>query len=290
MLARMLRFTIVLQLLAGAALGFWLIRAPAAVVLAGMALPLASVGLAVICSFCVSRADEAPALWWQALLGELPIAIRTFLLRQPWAFAPPAILAPTAGPARLPVLLLHGFVCNGRAWDDMLPALRAQGHAVLAIHLEPVFTSLDDYAPLLEQAVQTLRLHTGQDRVALLGHSMGGLAIRAWMRRYGTTQAAIAITLGTPHAGTRLRSPQRLRNGVQMAWQGAWLQQLAAIETDATRSLFRIALSAQDNIVFPQRAQTLAGVTPVVFEGLGHLQLCSAARVRAWVCSELRLL
>ena len=290
MLAQMLRFTIVLQLLVGAALGFWLIGAPAAMVLAGLALPLASVCLAVLCSFCISRASEPTALWWQAFFGELPIAIRVFLLRQPWAFAPPAIESPTAGPARLPVLLLHGFVCNTRLWDDLLPALRAQGHPVLAIHLEPVFASIDDYAPLLEQAVQALRARTGQDRVALLGHSMGGLAIRAWMRRYGTAQAAIAITLGTPHAGTRLRSPRRLRNGVQMAWQSAWLQQLAATETQATRNLFRIALSPQDNIVFPQRAQTLAGVTPVVFEGLGHVQLCSAAKVRAWVCSELRLL
>jgi hypothetical protein len=65
---------------------------------------------------------------------------------------------------------------------------------------------------------------------------------------------------------------------------------LAASETDATRSLFRIALTAQDNIVFPQRAQTLDGVIPVVFEGLGHLQLCTSAAVRAWVCRELALL
>jgi triacylglycerol lipase len=72
-----------------------------------------------------------------------------------------------------------------------------------------------------------------------------------------------------------------------MAWNSPWLQDLAASESDATRGLFRIALSPQDNIVFAQRAQTLPGVVPVVFEGLGHLQLCSDARVRHWLCAEL---
>ena len=296
MLARLLSFTSALQLLAGTALGFWLSRpnAPAwtlvGVGLMALALPLLSTLLLVLYSCVVSRAGESAALWWRALFGELIAATRAFLLRQPWAFAPPAMLPATAGPARLPVLLVHGFVCNCRLWDDLLPALRAQGHSVLAINLEPVFASIDDYAPLLERAVQALRLQTGQQQVALLGHSMGGLAIRAWMRQHGTAQAARAITLGTPHQGTRIKAWVTPHNGLQMAWQSRWLQELAASETDATRSLLRIALSPQDNIVFPQRAQTLQGVVPQVFDGLGHLQLCTSEKVRHWVCQELALL
>jgi hypothetical protein len=119
---------------------------------------------------------------------------------------------------------------------------------------------------------------------------MGGLAIRAWMRRYGNDHVARAITLGTPHVGTQVKAFIATPNAVQMAWQSNWLRELAASETDATRSLFRVALSPQDNIVFPQRAQTLPGVVPMVFEGHGHLQLCTSKRVRAWVCQELALL
>ena len=72
-----------------------------------------------------------------------------------------------------------------------------------------------------------------------------------------------------------------------MMWQSRWLAELAGSETESTRALFRIALTPQDEIVFPQRAQTLAGVTPIVFEGLGHLQLCTSADVTRWVCAEL---
>ena len=98
-------------------------------------------------------------------------------------------------------------------------------------------------------AVQALRQHSGQDRVALV----------------------------------------KTLNGEQMAWNSPWLQALAASESVGTRSLFRIALAAQDNIVYPQGARILAGVTPMVFEGLGHLQLCFAQEVRQWVGKQLGL-
>jgi pimeloyl-ACP methyl ester carboxylesterase len=292
-----LRLAITIQILLGAALGYWLAAdgaGPLALLLrmamGGLALPLVGILLMLVFSCIRSRADEPAAAWWRALMGESLAGVRIFLLRLPWAFASPHIQAATAGAPRIPVLLVHGYVCNFRLWDALIPALRAQGHAVLAINLEPVFTSIDDYAPLVEQAVQALRRQTGHAQVALVAHSMGGLAIRAWMRRYGTAHAARAITLGTPHAGTQINPLVDTPNALQMAWHSHWLQVLAASETEATRSLFRIALTAQDNIVFAQRAQTMAGVVPMVFEGLGHLQLCTSAKVRHWVCQQLLLL
>jgi pimeloyl-ACP methyl ester carboxylesterase len=295
MLARMLRLTLALQMMAGAALGFWLGSGIAlagtmlSMALAAIALPVVFTVLADVYGATVSRAQEPAAQWWRALVGECLASIQVFLLRQPWAFATPQIQPALGGKARIPVVLLHGYVCNVRIWDELIPDLRAQGHTVFAINLEPVFASVDDYAALVEKAVQSLRLQTGQDKVALVGHSMGGLAIRAWMRRYGTTHVARAITLGTPHMGTKINAIIRTPNATQMGWNSTWLKELAASETEATRNLFRIALSPQDNIVFPQRAQTLPGVTPTVFEGLGHLQLLISSKVRAWVCQELTL-
>jgi triacylglycerol esterase/lipase EstA (alpha/beta hydrolase family) len=243
--------------------------------------------LAVVWTFRTSRAAEPAALWRQALLGECVANLRFVLLRQPWAFKPPVLLSASGQQERLPVLLVHGFASNHRIWDMLVPALRAQGHSVLAVNLEPLFTSIDAYVPQLEQAVQTLLLQSGQVQVALVGHSMGGLVIRAWMRRSGTAHAARAITLGTPHQGTQAKALMDSPNGLQMAWRSAWLQTLETSETDATRGLFRVALTPQDNIVYPQRSQTLQGVQPTVFEGLGHLQLCSDAAVRQWVCQQL---
>jgi hypothetical protein len=116
---------------------------------------------------------------------------------------------------------------------------------------------------------------------------MGGLAIRAWMRANGTERVARVITLGTPHAGTRLAKGSSTLNGRQMMWNSAWLAALAASESPPTRDLMRIAITPQDNIVCPQRLQTLPGIQPTVFEGIGHLQMCNHPPVIAWLVTQL---
>lgn len=291
MLARLLRILIVVQVLCGAGLGYLLARwagqpewcIPALAVL----FPLATMLLVDLVSAWRARSGESVRLWWRALAGEFMAGLRIFLLRQPWTVHPPRVLPATGTQARVPVVLVHGYLCNHRVWDDVATTLRAHGHTVLAVNLEPLFTSIDAYAPILEAAVATLCQQTGARQVALVGHSMGGLAIRAWMRAHGSDRVARVLTLGTPHVGTRIEPRTRTPNGQQMQWQSPWLAELAAIESDTHRSLFRIALTPQDNIVFPQRAQVLSGIEPVVFHGIGHLQMCLDAAVIRWVADQL---
>lgn len=288
MLARLLRRLLLTQFLLGAALGYWFGGALVALLL-GAVLPFAVMVFTDIVSALRSRAEEPASAWWRALWGELGAGIHVFILRQPWTRGTPVVLAPIppTTPARIPVLLVHGYLCNHRVWDDAALALRQQGHTVLAVNLEPVFASIDHYAHVIEPAVQQLRTATGHDKVVLVGHSMGGLAIRAWMRAHGTQHAAGAMTLGTPHVGTQIAKGQRTPNGRQMEWHSDWLATLAQSESDAVRALFHIAISPQDNIVYPQRAQVLPGITATVFEGLGHLQLCLDPTVLKWLLGHV---
>ncbi len=291
MLARLLRFTILLQAMTGAAVGLWLLpetHSPLWRAIAGAAIfPLITMLLVNLYSTVRSKAQEPAAHWWASFIGEFTAGARIFLLRQPWTVAPPTVLPPTGTLARTPVVLVHGYLCNHRIWDDVAADLRAQGHAVLAVNKEPLFTSIDNYATTIEAAVNELCKHTNAKQVALVGHSMGGLSIRAWMRAYGTNRVARVLTLGTPHAGTQIASGTRTPNGRQMQWQSTWLADLNASESDTTRSLIRIALTPQDNIVYPQRAQVLAGLEATVFHGIGHLQMCLDPAVRAWVREQL---
>lgn len=288
MLARWLRILLLLQALIGAVLGYAL--CPQWLAALGGAFALALLTSAGVCllSGWEARNGEGAALWWRAFLGEWIAALRIYGLRQPWASLAPTVQPPTSTPTRVPVVLVHGYLCNHRLWDDMVRALRANGHSVLAINLEPVFASIDDYAASVQAAVVALRQHTDAAQVALVGHSMGGLAIRAWIHAYGTSQACRVLTLGTPHQGTRIRpGTGSTPNGRQMQWHSPWLHDLAASESPDTRSLMHLALTAQDNIVFPQRAQVLPGLTPKVFTGMGHLQMCLDPGVIGWVCAEL---
>lgn len=299
MLARLLRRLLLGQVLAGAGLG-WLMAgrtgaAPWWIAAMAMLTPLATLLLVNMTTTLKSRAPGANALWWRSVFSEYWISIRVFLLLQPWAKAP-VLLLPAVQPARpslapapagLPVILVHGYLCNNGVWAVMADRLRRAGHPVLGVDLEPVFTSIDHYAPLVEQAVAQLCRQTGSQKVALIGHSMGGLAIRSWMRSHGSGRVARIITLGTPHAGTQMAHLTPTPNGQQMRWQSAWLKELAASESAATRSLMRIALTPQDNIVYPQREQVLAGVPVTVFDGLGHLELCFDDKVITWVLQQL---
>lgn len=291
MLARLLRRTLLTLLLLDMALGYLLFQyahwAGAIVVAVVLLLPPLSVLAVVTTGAVMSRTKGHAGAWWRALWGEYLATLRVFVLRQPWSLTPSVGLPATHGAAKIPVVLVHGYLCNGRIWDTLAQALRAQGHTVRTVDLEPLFTSIDHYAPIVEAAVATLCQQTGAPRVALVGHSMGGLALRAWLRVHGTQRAARILTLGTPHAGTHIAARSQTPNGQQMVWHSPWLAELAAAETDATRALLRIAITLQDNIVYPQQAQVLEGVPLTVFEGMGHLQMCLDAQVIRWVAEQL---
>lgn len=296
MLARLLRFLYLTQVLGGAMLGA--IAATPGWALAGMALgalllPLSVQFMVIAVSMLRSRGDAPLALWWRAFWGEFRAAVTVFVFRLPWAGPNPGVLsplpaaAPEAQKSACPVLLVHGYICNHRIWDDVTLALRQAGHPVLMLDLEPLFTSIDNYVALIETAVTGLQKQTGAAQVALVGHSMGGLAIRAWMRVHGTSRVARIVTLGTPHQGTHIARSYMAPNVAQMVWHSAWLQALAQSESQATRQLIRMALTRQDNVVYPQREQVLAGATVTEFSGIGHVQMCLDQSVIAWLVQQL---
>lgn len=299
MLARLLRTFYLFQLTCGALLGSYL--AQRAMQQGGsewvwLWLPAVALGLPLLLqvtlmavSMLRARTQGRGHLWWRAFWGELRAALRVFLLRQPWPRRDNGVQMPlTASPVngQLPVLLVHGYICNHRVWDDVVLALRQRGHTVLAVDLEPLFTSIDHYADLLDQQLDTLLAQTGAQQAVLVGHSMGGLAIRAWLRAHGPQRAARILTLGTPHQGTRVASATSTPNGAQMLWRSAWLTELAASEDAAKRALMHIAITEQDNVVYPQLEQVLPGAQVKQFQGIGHLQMCLDPDVIHWVCQH----
>lgn len=239
----------------------------------------------------VGRVDPAPqptagqrlAAWW----GEARAAPLVFFWRQPfraqaWPDALPADARGRAG-----VLLVHGFVCNRGLWNPWMRQFTAQGVPVVAISLEPVFGAIDDYAAPLEAAVRRLERATGE-KPLLVGHSMGGLAIRAWMRDHdGVNRVRGVVTVGTPHLGTWLGQWSFSTNGQQMRVGSAWLARLAAGETAASRRLFLCCYSHCDNIVFPVSNACLPGAQVCHVAATAHVDLIHHPVVMAEVLVRL---
>lgn len=221
--------------------------------------------------------------WW----GEVLAAPVVFCWRQPfrsqrWPNHLPAVNSadtvnaaasrPHAAGAR-GVLLVHGFVCNRGAWNPWLQRLTRQGTPFVALNLEPVFGSIDDYVQQIEAGVQLLESCTGCAPV-IVAHSMGGLAVRHWWAEHGDdSRVHHALTLATPHSGTWLARFAMSRNSRQMDLLSGWLQMLQQREPASRRARFTCFYSHCDNVVFPPSTATLAGADNRHLPGVAHVHM-----------------
>jgi len=231
----------------------------------------------------INRLVPAPAAglrqhlraWWI----ESRACSRVFGWQQPFASRREPDHCPADAAGRRGVLLVHGFFCNRGLWNDWLARLRSADVPVIALTLEPAFGSIDRYAAALEAAVQELERHTGCAPV-LVGHSMGGLAIRAWWRAHGhDTRVHRVLTLGTPHAGTFMARFSAARNAGEMRLDSPWIQELASQESAAMRAQMRCYYSHTDNIVCPASSAALDGAQHIHLPATGHIGLLYEAQV-----------
>lgn len=221
------------------------------------------------------RATPAQLLraWW----GEVLSAPRVFCWRQPFlSNAEPDWLEP-AHAGRLGVLFVHGFVCNRGFWNPWLRRLRAAGVPHVAVNLEPVFGGIDEYVKIVDAAVRRLREVTGRPPL-IVAHSMGGLAVRAWLSRCPTGDVVEhVVTIGSPHGGTWLARFGITPNGLQMRRENDWLQELSDAERrrepQQPYAGFTCLYSHCDNIVFPPSTATLPGADNRHVPGSAHVHL-----------------
>jgi triacylglycerol esterase/lipase EstA (alpha/beta hydrolase family) len=173
----------------------------------------------------------------------------------------------------LPVLMIHGYVCNSGYWLPMSKLLTRAHISHYGIDLEPLGASIDAYVPQVHAAVERLCAETGSAQVIILGHSMGGLVARAYLRQHGHARVARVVTLGTPHHGTVLAHFGPGSNAAQMRRGSEWLGLLNASEANLQRALFSSIYSVHDNIVAPQDSSELPGARNLVFGAIGHVAL-----------------
>jgi triacylglycerol esterase/lipase EstA (alpha/beta hydrolase family) len=216
-----------------------------------------------------AAARQLVRAWW----GESRAAPRVFCWRQPFRSRRwPDHLPPDAR-GRRGVLLVHGFVCNRGLWNPWLQRLHAAGVPFVAVDLEPVFGSIDEYAPRIEAAIQRLEQVTGRAPL-VVAHSMGGLAVRRWYAEQAdAARVHHIVTIASPHRGTWLARFALTRNTRQMALQSRWLRTLAEREHVARHGRFTCFYGHCDNIVFPPSTATLPGADNRHLSGVAHVAM-----------------
>jgi len=208
----------------------------------------------------------------RAWLLEVMMGPRVFLWRQPFRWQSERDHLPIEASGRRGILLVHGFFCNRGLWNRWLRRLRDRDIPCVAVSLEPIFGSIDDYRETIAAAVRRLEQATGLAPV-IVGHSMGGLAARAWLASQPEARWHRLVTIASPHAGTRLGAHGPGVNTAQMRVGSDWLAKLAAGESAASRARFTCFWSHCDNIVFPTRSATLAGADNRHLPATPHVQM-----------------
>jgi triacylglycerol lipase len=231
--------------------------------------------LELVLVWCVHGNDPAPkasaSQLAKAWLAEVLTAPRIFCWQQPFRSKREPDHLP-ASPGRRGVVLVHGFVCNRGFWNRWMPRLRAHGVPYVAVNLEPVFGTISDYAPILDDAVRRVEQATGMPPV-LVGHSMGGLAIRAWYASRGAGRAHRVVTIGSPHRGTWLARFATTQNAREMALGTDWQRALEALEPAQHFERFICFYSHCDNVVFPASTATLPGADNRHLAGMAHVHM-----------------
>ncbi len=306
MMARILRLVLALQLLVVAALclvfaRFWHIGRLAMALPLALAIVIVARALITAHNFFLSwhYPSATPVQDWPPLWGRCRMFAEEFtasMLGSSWTMAWPTVRSYIAADACAPsVLLIHGYGCNGGYWRQLSAVLRKARISHDVIDLEPVAASIDDYVPQVQCAVQRLCQESGSSKIIIVGHSMGGLVARAYLRVHGSAHVARVITLGTPHHGTGLASfgiglnAMQMRRGAPDAGGGAWLTTLADGEGAAQRALFTSIFSHHDNIIAPQTSCYLPGAKNIEFGGIGHVALGRNRRILQCVLDEILL-
>lgn len=146
---------------------------------------------------------------WSLLKGMLQgfasqlLVMTTYVLGWfPRLWYPPCPPMPSA-PA---VLLVHGLYHNASAWSIFKLRLKRAGFKnVYAFSYSSWSTEFHSIANSLEKRINQVLSDCPEQRLLLLGHSLGGLLIRHYMAT-GVRRDEImaAVTLGAPHQGSRL--------------------------------------------------------------------------------------
>ncbi|QJB56522.1 alpha/beta fold hydrolase [Pseudodesulfovibrio sp. zrk46] len=105
-----------------------------------------------------------------------------------------------------PILFVHGLFHNGSAWRTMIRRFRKAGFSNLHTYQYNSFSG--DFPTAVEglrQRMDELLRHSPTGKIALVGHSLGGLVCRtaAGDPRHWDRVAAL-VALGTPHGGSDL--------------------------------------------------------------------------------------
>jgi pimeloyl-ACP methyl ester carboxylesterase len=101
------------------------------------------------------------------------------------------------------VILVHGIIRSSKSFGKMESVLRDAGYHVFGFDYPSTRVEIPASAAYLHRAIDSLE---GITEVNFVGHSMGGLVIRSYLKEHRDPRIKRMVMLGVPNQGARMAS------------------------------------------------------------------------------------
>ena len=227
--------------------------------------------------------------WIPAMAFEFCAWLHSFVFA-PWAFSK-SFHRPVGASSGTPILLVHGYLHCSSVWVYYKRKFAKAGFGpIYTINLKPALGSIQDYAQQIRAKAEEIESETGNAKLILIGHSMGGLACGTYAASVAPPEKELAlISLGSPWDGTVLAQFMPGHNAKEMRRHSPFLKHLLQqLSHKKTLPRYHIATTT-DQIVLPWRS-SLKGSEPhqtLILDSVGHLSILysrkAADQVTAWI-------
>ncbi len=227
--------------------------------------------------------------WIPAMVFEFCAWLHSFIFA-PWAFSK-SFRRPAGSPSGTPILLVHGYLHCGSVWAYYKWKFAKAGLGpIYTINLMPPLSSIQDYAQQIRAKAEEIERETGNSKLVLVGHSMGGLACGYYAASVAPPEKELSlISLGSPWDGTFLAQFAPGPNAKEMRRHSPFLKHLQQQLSHKQLPHYHIAATT-DQIVLPWRS-SLKGSEPhksLILDGVGHLSILYSRKAADQVCKWIK--
>lgn len=196
---------------------------------------------------------------------------------------PSALAARRPRAPKTPVLFVHGFNSSGAIWSTMIGRFKKDGwqSSELSSFSYNSAASNATTAGIIKGKVDSIQAATGAPQVAIVGHSMGTLSARYYIKNLpeGQTDVSALISLAGANHGTVLAAFCFSTSCAEMVPGSSFLNTLNADDETPGAVSYGTWWSPCDEVISPRTSMLLAGAVNNQTACLTHSQMYADATV-----------
>jgi triacylglycerol lipase len=199
---------------------------------------------------------------------------------------------PPPPPAHTPILFVHGWNSSASVWTTMIGRFKTDGWQTSELASFSYNTSASNVttAGIIAGKVDSIRTATGATQVVIIGHSMGTLSARYYIKNLGGDQKVAAlVSLAGANHGTNTAIFCAQTACREMLPGSTFLTALNSGDETPGLLGYRTWWSPCDEVINPRDSALLDGATNTQTACLQHSQLHENATVYAQVRDWLPL-